>query len=131
MTRLAGLGLALVLLATPVLAQTAILRGAVTDQSGAFVPGASVVLTASDGSVKRATADDKGSYVFAGLMPGEYSVTGTAPELATSQPVKISLRPGAQTLNLQLRVVSTAEHVTVEENAGPTVSTDVADRKST
>jgi hypothetical protein len=130
MTRVRSLSLALLFLASPVFAQTAILRGAVTDQSGAFVPGASVVLTAPDGSVKRATADDKGGYVFGGLAPGEYSVTGTAPELATSQPVKISLRPGAQTLNLQLRVVSTAEHVTVEENAGPTVSTDVANNAS-
>jgi hypothetical protein len=130
MLRLAGLGVVLSLLTGPLLAQIAVLRGAVTDQSGAIVPGAKVVLTAPDGSSKTAAADQNGLYVFAGLSPGAYAVTGTAPELATSQPVKIALRPGAQTLNLQLTVVATAEHVTVEENVGPTVSTDVANNAS-
>ena len=130
MTRFAGLSLALLLLAAPILAQTALLRGAVTDQSGAIVPGAKVTLTGPEGSVKTALADDKGSYVFASLPPGEYTVTGAAPDLATSQPVKISLQPGAQTLNLQLQVQSTAEHVTVEESSGPNLSTDVANNAS-
>src|SRR5450755_3759065 len=119
MSRLAGLILAIVFLANPILAQTAILRGQITDQSGALVPGSKVVLTTADGSVKTVLADDQGSYVFVGLAPGTYTVAGTAPDLATAQPVKISLRAGAQTLNLQLKVVSTAEHVTVEGNAGP------------
>ena len=130
MSRLAGVGLALLSLTCPVLGQMSNLRGQVADQSGALVPGAKVLLTAADGTIKTAIADDKGSYVFAGLTPGTYTVAGTAPDLATSQPVTISLRPGAQTLNLQLRVVATAEHVTVEENAGPTVSTDVANNAS-
>jgi hypothetical protein len=130
MSRAAGVSLALVFLAYPALAQTAILRGQVGDQSGAVIPGAKVTLTGPNGSVKTAAADDKGAYVFSGLTPGAYSVSGSAPELATSQPVKISLVAGAQTLNLQLKVVSTTEHVTVEENAGPTVSTDVANNAS-
>ena len=130
MSRLAGLSLSLVFLAHPLLAQTAILRGQVADQSGAVIPGAKVVLTGPDGSVKTATADDKGSYIFTGLTPGAYTAAGTAPDLATSQPVKVSLGPGAQTLNLQLQVLSTAEHVTVEENAGPTLSTDVSNNAS-
>src|SRR5579864_6958688 len=121
---------AFLLLAGPCFAQTVILHGQVTDQSGALVPGAKVVLTSEDGSVKTATSDDKGSYVIPGLAPGAYTVTGAAPELSTSQPVKVTLRPGAQTLNLQLKVVSTAEHVTVEENTGPTVSTDVSNNAS-
>jgi hypothetical protein len=130
MSRLAGLILAIVFLANPILAQTAILRGQITDQSGALVPGSKVVLTTADGSMKTVLADDQGSYVFVGLAPGTYTVAGTAPDLATAQPVKISLRAGAQTLNLQLKVVSTAEHVTVEGNAGPTISTDVANNAS-
>jgi carboxypeptidase family protein len=130
MSRLAGVCLWLVFLVYPVLAQTAFLRGQVADQSGAVIPGAKVVLTGPDGSLKTATADDKGSYMFGGLTPGAYAVTGSAPDLATSQPVKISLTAGAQTLNLQLQVLSTAEHVTVEENAGPTLSTDVSNNAS-
>src|SRR5271166_4498790 len=57
MTRFGSLSLALLFLASPLFAETAILRGTVTDQSGAFIPGASVALTAPDGSMKRATAD--------------------------------------------------------------------------
>ncbi len=121
---------AILLLAPSCYAQTAILRGQVTDQSGALVPGAKVTLTSPDGSVKIATSDDKGSYVFTGLATGDYSATGAAPDLATSQAVKITLRSGTQTLNLQLKIVSTAEHVTVEENTGPTVSTDVSNNAS-
>lgn len=130
MSRLAILSLLLVFAIAPVFAQSAILRGQVMDQTGAVVPGAKITLTSSDGVVKTASADDKGSYVLTGITPGEYSVSGAAPDLATTQPVKISLGPGAQTLNLQLRVVTTAEHVTVEENAGPTVSTDVSNNAS-
>ena len=130
MTRFAGLSLVLLFLVSPIFAQTTLLRGSVTDQSGAIVPGAKVALTGPDGSVKTALTDDKGSYIFAGLSPAQYTVTGSAPDLATSQPVKISLQPGAQTLNLQLEVLSTAEHVTVEENSGPSVSTDVANNAS-
>jgi hypothetical protein len=130
MIRFVSLSLAWLVLGCPVFAQTAILRGQVSDQSGAIVPGAKVTLTAADGGAKTAIADDKGSYVFPGLTTGDYTLSGTAPDLATSQPVKISLKPGAQTFNLQLKVVSTAEHVTVEENVGPTVSTDVANNAS-
>ena len=130
MSRFAGASLALLVLVHPLFAQTAILRGLVTDQSGALVPGAKVILTAPDGSRKTATADENASYLFAALQPGDYSVAGTAPDLATSSPVKISLTSGVRVLNIQLQVVSTAEHVTVEENAGPTVSTDVANNAS-
>src|ERR1035437_6341963 len=130
MSRLAGLCLSLVFLVYPALAQTAFLRGQVADQSGAVIPGAKVVLIGPDGSAKTATADDKGSYMLGGLTPGAYAVTGSAPDLATSQPVQISLTAGAQTLNRQLQVLSTAEHVTVEENAGPTLSTDVSNNAS-
>src|ERR1700692_4078175 len=104
MSRLRGLSLSLILFAHPVLAQTAILRGSVADPSGAVIPGAKVTATARDGNVKTATADDRGSYSLSGLQPGEYSVSATAPDLATPQPVTISLHAGTQTLNLQLNV---------------------------
>ena len=49
-------------------------------------------------------------------------MSATAPELATQQPITISLHIGTQTLNLQLNVQSETENVTVQENAGPTLS---------
>jgi len=116
--------LLLFLIVPPALfAQTANLHGLITDESGAIIPAATVRLTRPDKKVQTATADSNGAYSFTGLPPGDYSVQASAPQLATAQPVKITLKPGAQTLNLQLHVVSLTEKVTVQEDAGPSVST--------
>jgi hypothetical protein len=112
--------------ASCVFAQNATLRGLVTDESGAVVPGARVTLTGSAGATKQITTDGRGSYVFGGVAPGNYSVQAAAPQLVMAQPVKITLNAGSQTLNLELKVASRAEKVTVEENTGPAISTDAA-----
>ncbi len=111
------------LVAPSLLGQTASVRGQVTDQTGALVPQAKVAMSGPDG-VKTATADDKGTYSIAGLSPGAYTATASAPQLQTRQAVAITLRPGTQTLNFQLTVTSTAEHVTVDESSGPGVDVD-------
>src|ERR1017187_1161648 len=85
--------LALVIPAT-LFAQTATLRGQVTDQSGAMVPAATVRLTAPEGKLQTTTADGNGAYSFAGLAPGNYSVQASAAQLAQPQPAKIALKSG-------------------------------------
>ena len=115
--------LALVCLA-PLAAQTSTLRGHVTDESGAMVPGAKVTLAGS--AEKTTTTANDGSYSFTGLLPGDYTAQASAPNLVLLQPAKIALKPGTQTLNLQLKIASTTQQVTVEENAGPSVTTDAA-----
>lgn len=114
------------LLGCPIMAQTITLRGQVTDQTGAVVPNATVTLAGPDGSVQTATTDEQGSYVLTGLAPGDYSLSGSAPQLFTPQPVKIALQAGVSTANLQLRVLATAQRVTVEAETGPAVSTEAA-----
>lgn len=114
--------------ALPLSAQTAILRGQVTDESGAVIPGAKVTVTGT-GSSKTATADSTGSYTVS-LAPGAYTVQAAAPELAMAQPARVSLGPGTQVLNLTLRVVSLAEKVTVQESGAPSVSTDSSNNAS-
>ncbi len=57
-------------------------------------------------------------------------MSATAPDLTTPQPTKILLKPGPQTLNLQLKVASTMQQVTVQENAGPSVSTESSNNAS-
>ncbi len=111
-------------------AQTAILRGQVTDESGAVVPGAKVSLRGTSGGAKSATADEAGAYTFVGLTPGDYTVQASAPELSQPQPARIALKPGAQALNLVLHVSSMAEKVTVEESAAPAVSTESSNNAS-
>ena len=49
------------ILASSAFAQTSILRGQVTDQAGALVPGAKVTLTGPGERVQSATADGNGS----------------------------------------------------------------------
>src|SRR6266536_1871726 len=105
------------------LAQTGSLRGQVTDQNGAVVAGAKVTVNGSSGLTKT-TTDKNGSYSFIGLPAGDYEVQASAPNLELAEAAKISLKGGAQTLDLQLKVVLAPEKVTIEENAAPTVNTD-------
>ena len=108
------------------LAQNSILRGVVTDESGAVVPNATVTLAGPDGVEKTATTGGGGAYVFAGLAAGNYTVQASAPQLVLAQAQALTIRGGTQTLNLRLMVASTVQQIVVEENAGPAVSTDAA-----
>ena len=104
-------------------AQTASLRGQVVDQSGAIVPGAAVVLNNARGQTFTATSGGDGSYAFTGLAPGAYKAQASAANM-TQAPVSVTLKPGAQTLDLVLQVVAAAQQVTVSAGAGPNLSTD-------
>jgi hypothetical protein len=101
------------------------LTGRVTDQSGAVVPGAAVTLTDAKG-VQAAVSRADGTYAFARLAPRDYSITASAPQLAFPKPAKVALRPGANSFDLQLKVASATQQVTVQENAGPALSTEAS-----
>ena len=120
----------LLLITAPVFAQTATLRGQVTDESGAIIPGATVKLNGPSGLVKTLTTGSDGSYSFVGLMPGDYTVLASAPDLAMALPAKVALSGGVQALNLQLKIASTVQQVTVQENAGPGVTAEAANNAS-
>ncbi len=122
--------LLILILSSSALAQTGLLRGQVTDQNGGGVPGAKVTINGPSGLVKTRDTDKSGSYSFAGLPAGDYEVRASAPNLELAEPVKVSFKDGAQTLNLQLKVVLAPEKVTVEENGAPSVSTDANNNAS-
>lgn len=119
-----------VLAAPSLFAQTATLRGQVADESGAVIPGAKVTLSGSAAPARTTTADERGSYSFAGVQPGNYSVQASAPQLTQAQPANITLKPGPQVLNLMLKVASMSEKVTVQENSAPALSTDSSNNAS-
>src|SRR6516162_8964678 len=104
----AGCLFSIVLSTMPLRGQTASLRGQVTDESGAVVPGAAVTLTDASGVVRTTTASSDGSYLFVDLSSGNYTVQAAAPDLRGPDPAKIDLQPGLQIVNFQLRVAVTA-----------------------
>src|SRR4051812_23223400 len=108
----------LVCACSPAFSQTAGLRGQITDESGAVIPGAIVTLSGPDGVVKTATSGNDGRYVFTSLLNGDYSVEATAPQLVFPQAARISLKDSSQTLNLQLKVAATAQEISVQEKQG-------------
>ena len=122
--------LVLLAVSSPALAQTASLRGQVTDQNGAVVPAATVTLNGPSGPVKTTTTDAGGGYSFTGLPPGDYAVTASAPSLTLLEPAKITLKSGVLTLNLQLSVVLAEQKVAVQENTASGVSTDSGNNAS-
>src|SRR5579863_6478814 len=102
----------LVVFSVPVLAQTTAGRilGTVSDQSGAAVPGATVVVTDTQRGISRTlTTDDSGEYVAPELLPGSYKIHVEAKgfkiterpnvviEVATDVRADFALQPGQVT----------------------------------
>ncbi|KRC39978.1 hypothetical protein ASE15_19280 [Oerskovia sp. Root22] len=61
------------------LARPGAIGGTVTDDQGAPVPGAEVLVSGPDGDVPL-TTDDAGTYFVDGLPPGDYTIALTVPE---------------------------------------------------
>ena len=104
---------------TPANAQTftGTISGRVTDQTGAGIPGASVVLTAVGTSQSRTTqSNDQGEYTFTSLQPGRYKIDVSAPnftsetittELAVAQQLRADVALGVgQLASRNLRHIS-------------------------
>jgi len=105
-------------------AQTVTLRGTVTDESGAIVQGATIILTNSAGVARTAVSGNDGSYSMTGIVAGQYTAQASAPDLKTG-PIKVTVGTGGQALNLSLKVALLAQEVTVDEQVS-TVSLDPA-----
>jgi hypothetical protein len=118
--------IAILLLTGPaLLAQTASVTGRVTDESGAIVQAATITLSSSSGTYT-ATSGADGTFSFPLLTPGDYTLAAAAPQLALPHAASLTLRPGANTFDLQLKVVASAQHVNVQDAAGPSVSTEAS-----
>src|SRR5688572_14544995 len=98
------------------------LRGAITDELGAVIVGANVVLTDANGVQKKTTTNAEGIYTFAGLALGKYALTATAPGFAPSESKEIDVTPGRQSADVTLRV-TIEEKVTIDQTAVSTEAT--------
>lgn len=119
------------LLALPAFPQTASLRGQVTDESGAVVPGARIAISGAGGFSKVTTSRGDGSFSFTGLPSGTYAVQASAIALKVREAVTVTLDVGTRTLNLLLNVTAEKQEVTVRDSSGAGVSTEAASNAST
>lgn len=95
------------------------ITGQVTDPSGAVLANATVTVTDTDtGAVAHVTTTSAGFYTAPGLLPGNYSVTVTAPGFRTFVRAGIGLQTQQNaTVNVKLTVGAASTLVTVTANA--------------
>jgi hypothetical protein len=102
--------------------------GTVRDATGAIVPGAKLTLTASDtGLSADATTDNEGSYLFAQLKPGRYSLSVIREGFATSTVSNIDLEIGKRPrLDFLLKVGQSSDKVEVSAGGAPQLETETS-----
>ncbi len=91
------------------------ITGTLTDQSGAAVPGAVVVVRNTDTGIDRSTtSNDSGIYIATFLQPGHYEVTATKAGFAKLIRKDLTVQVG-QTLSIDfsMPIQTTQEQVTV------------------
>jgi hypothetical protein len=100
--------------------QTGTLRGTITDQQGAAVPGATVTISSpAQQGIRTSVSDSSGNYSFVQLPPGDYAVKV---ELTSFAPVERTARVplgGTIEQNLSLTLAGVSEQVSVVGQVPP------------
>ncbi len=103
----------------------AVLNGTITDEGGRAVVQAKVTLRSLDtNQTFTAVSTGSGFYALASLPPGRYELTVTAPGFGkyTGSGVELTVAQTA-TVNVQLKVASVQENVTVNAAEAPVIET--------
>jgi len=106
-------------LTAPAPAQTSLvsaaLEGAVSDSSGARIPGVPVIVTdVSTNQARRVTTNAEGTFRVPELAPGTYEVTATHPGFAIYKHAGIAVQLGSTVhLDIVLKFENVSEQVTV------------------
>src|SRR5829696_2047735 len=94
---------------------TGVIVGRVTDDSGAVLPGVTIVATQEGTGVASTTvSNERGEYIFPGLRVGAYAVTAELQgfKRAVQRNVRVNVQSRAQ-VDLKLEVGALAEEVVV------------------
>src|SRR5260370_10640483 len=112
----------LLLFANLSLAQSAagVLRGQVTDPSGAAVTNATVVMTPPAGSPLTTRTNSQGMYEFKGLPPGKYTLNVIAQGFTVYENDNAIVADQPLRLNIQLTIAVEEQKIQVSDTA-PTV----------
>jgi hypothetical protein len=101
------------------------IKGTVTEQTGAVVADAKVVLASAAGEKHETQVTEQGTYSFAGLKPGTYTLTVTAPNFVPKVFDNITLTASLElTLDASLEPAGEKTEVKVESGGVGTVETE-------
>jgi hypothetical protein len=105
--------------------RTGSLRGQVSDELGALVVGATVTLTAADGTQKTTVTNAEGTYTFNSIAPGQYTIRVASHGFTPYEKSDVTIAAGPRTSH-DVRLVVTLEKqvITVTEEQG--INTDPA-----
>jgi hypothetical protein len=98
---------------------TGSIAGAVTDETAGALPGVSITArNTATGQMRTATTNVEGRYQVAGIPPGQYSVTAELSGFGNLVRQGITVNVGSTVdVNLQMKISSVAENVTVTGDA--------------
>jgi hypothetical protein len=104
------------------------IQGAVTDSTGAVVPGATLTLTNNGTSEKQVrTSNASGVYNFNALPPDKFTLVVTKDGFKDQQLIDLQLIPEqANAINVQLEPGAAAQTVTVNASTAPALDTATA-----
>lgn len=130
------IGIALLLILIPATyAQTtgsSTLRGVVKDPNGAIVPNANVILVSErTGQERRTPTSSEGTYTFASVDPGSYTLRVEGANFKTYQQTGLVISPSStQGADVTLEVGSAAETVTVTAEAQSQIQTETGEKSN-
>jgi hypothetical protein len=128
--RLLSLCMAVLWTCLPAVAQsTSLLRGAITDPSGAAIADAKITLTNAETGLKRnAISGTNGEYQFLQLVPGSYQIQAERPGFAVLTRTDLKLlvnTPTTLDLHMELGTTSTSVNVSAEASTINTVDASI------
>lgn len=113
-------------------AKHAAITGTVTDQTGAVLAGATVVITNSSGFKQTVTSNAQGIYTVSGLPPGSYDLSVTAPNFKAFQTSGVAVTAGAiLPLDASLEPEGAKTEVKVEAGGAAQIETESAEVSGT
>jgi hypothetical protein len=122
---LAALSLIFVPPAAPQGETTSAIAGSVADQSGATIPGATVLITGTGNGLKRsATTDSSGRFSLPQLKPGTYTVEVSAPGFESRRRSIAAAVGQTQTVDFVLGVAAAAREDIIVTGEAPLINTE-------
>ena len=120
--RFVVIGFSFLVLVGPLFAQTSsgVLRGVVTDPSGAAIPGASVIMTPTTGSPIVIKSNSQGTYEFKDVPAGKYMLTVAADGFTLYENDNVVVADQPLRLNVVMSIKVQTQRVQVSDTA-PTI----------